>query len=391
MKLLSLLLLLGSFAHAQNSESLAIPEEKFAAIVQYANGKQEYDFKDLISFEKTITIPKDSYLKVVTQKRCIAVFYENTKVQTPKDRVSPWEVISGAVRWICPEEKIERVAFKGSELQVQNGEFLLTGNQLAVLRNNVRSENKDLSTQTLYAVKNNKWLPLKNQPEAYDLWNKQEKYPAPTESSRLKAEKPQDPYVTRVFLNGVPLGIAGLYNHEWENHASDYSMETHGVRLGTNFPWKNKSVLVFLEFIDIESSDNMDGMGPPPLGYKFVKSEGFTLGLGLRHSHTKSSSFYYYLGLTHQKMFVHLRPDATDYYDAKIIYPYNATAGGGYHTIFWAKNWISLMIGADARITQSLSQGKVDFFNQPWGENKDPKSMMTQYSAFVYFGPVFNF
>lgn len=384
-------ILLGAISAQAQTESGAqapINEEKFSAIVQYSKNTKE-EFKDLILFDQTIEVPKNAHLKLVTQKRCIAVFYENTKVQTPKDKVSPWNLISGSARWICPEEKIERVIYKESELQVQNGEFLLTNNQLYILRNNVKFDGKNLDLETLYTHKG-KWLLLKNQPDPYDLWKKQEKYPAPIESERLRAEKPQDPYITRVFLTVAPTGFAGFYHHELENRLSDFEMDTHAFRLGTNFPWKNKSLLVFLEYREGESKDRSEQWGPPPIGYKSLKFEDATLGLGLRHNHPNSSSFYYYVGLTRQEMSAHTRPSTNEFYDTRIVYPYNVSAGGGYQKIFWAKNWISLVLGFDMKITQSLTQGKTDFakFN---GSNWNAESAVTSYSGLVYLGPVFNF
>ena len=88
---------------------------------------------------------------------------------------------------------------------------------------------------------------------------------------------------------------------------------------------------------------------------------------------------------------MHLHPTAMNFYDAKITYPYNISAGGGYQKIFWAKNWISLVVGVDLKITQSLTQGKAEFFNQPFGESKDPESAITNFAGFLYFGPTFNF
>ncbi|MES2768887.1 MAG: hypothetical protein V4596_07045 [Bdellovibrionota bacterium] len=393
---LALSLLLTTSLHAEESEksSQITPsqEEKFAAIVQYTNGKTELDFKDLITFDKTIEVPKNANIKVVTQKRCVAVFYENTKLQSPTDKVSPWKILSGNVRWICPEDRVERIVYKDTEIQVQNGEFLLLGNQLTAIRDNVRYDGKDLKLETIYVYKNGKWLSLKEQPDPYDLWKKHDKFPPPLESTRLKMEKPIDPYVTRVFLNVAPVGIAGFYHHELENTVSEFDMDTHAFRLGTNFPWRGKSIFTFLEFNQGESKDNKNqSMGPPPIGFRSIRFEAFTLGLGLRHSHVSSSSYYYYLGLTRQRVEFHLRPESSSFYDGEIEYPYNITVGGGYQKIFWAKNWISLVIGVDLKLIQSLSQGKVEYFNQPFSETKDPRSTITEYAGFLYLGPTFNF
>jgi hypothetical protein len=394
MKIFGLIIILFlSNAYAQEKPEaapLALPEEKFAAIVQYANGKQEYDFKDLISFNKIITIPQKAYLKVITQKRCVAVFYENTKVQTPADKVSPWKILSGSARWICPEDKIEKVNFKDSELQVQNGEFLINNNQLTVLRNNIKYDNKNLDPQIVYSYKESKWEALDDQPEPYEHWLKQDKFPAPLESARLKMEKPDDPYVTRLFLNVAPIGISGIDNHEHGSSRSDYGMQSHSFRLGLNFPWKNKSALVFLEYDETDGNNNK-GMGPPPLGFKDFQLKSTTLGVGLRHSHVSKSSFYYYLGLTKSEVKFTLHPDPITFFNGELVYPYNVSAGAGYQKIFWAKNWLSLMVGLDLKITQSLSQGRVDNFNHPPGITSDMRSMMTSYSGFLYLGPVFNF
>lgn len=385
-----LLFLSASNLFAQEPNSIP-SDDKFAAIVQYSNAKEKYNFKDIVLFNETIKVPDDSYIKIITQKRCIAVLYKNTVVQSPVDRVSPWKIISGDARWICSEDKVERISVADSELQVQNGELLINGKQLTVLKNSVRFQDKDLNINTVYAYKNTKWLPLKNQPDPYTLWNKQERFPAPLESVRVKTEKPEDPYVKRVFLNLAPVGLSGVRNHELKDDGSDLSLETHAFRLGTNFPWKNKSVLVFLEYSQGESGNENTGYGPPPVGYKSIKFEATTLGIGLRHNHINSSSFYYYLGLTHQKYQMHQHPSTFEYYDTKVVYPLNISAGGGYQKIFWSKNWVSLMVGVDLKIIQSLTKGKVDFFNQPFNENKSPEGLLTEYSSFVYLGPVFNF
>lgn len=376
--------------HAQTETSLLpLSEEKFAAIVQYTKGQAPQEYKDLILFDKIIDVPRDAYIKVITQKRCIAVFYENTKVQSPINKVSPWKVLSGTARWICPEDKIEKVSYKDATIEVQNGEFLITDDQVTAIRDNVKYDGKKLQPENVYAYRKNKLLPLKNQPEPYDLWKKQEKFPAPLESARLKMEKPQDPYITRVFFNVAPFGISGLYNHELESHASDFKMESHFFRLGTNFPWKNKSIFTFIEFSDGKSHDRNNSMGPPPLGFKSIEYEATTLALGIRHSHVSSSSFYYYGGLTYQKVSTHLHPDFSTYYDSKVIYPYNLTAGGGYQKIFWARNWISLVVGLDFRITQSLTQGRYGDSNSFSSDVQ--LSAITEYAGFFYLGPTFNF
>lgn len=400
MKIISLFIILFiSYSHAADSlpenaasessaPTLALPEEKFAGIVQYTEGKLQYDFKDLITFDKTITIPKKSYMKVITQKRCIAVFYENSKIQSPIDKVSPWKILSGNARWICPESKVEKVMYKDSELQVQNGEFLLANNELLSIRDSVLFDNKNLELNKIYVYKNSKWTLLDDQPEPYDLWEKHKKFPAPQESAHLKKEVPQDPYVARVFLNVAPIGISGFYHHGLENKVSDYELETHFFRLGTNFPWKGRSVLVFLEYDETDGDNNNNGS--TPIGAKDINVETATLGVGLRHSHVKSSSFYYFLGLSRINMRFHLHPDNLTYHDGEITFPWNATAGAGYQKIFWAKSWMSLMVGWDFKITQSLSKGNVDRYNGP-PLPKDPEDFATSYSTFLYLGPVFNF
>jgi hypothetical protein len=389
MKILGYIFSLIFATHAYAQE---VSEEKFAAIVQYAEGKQGFDFKDLIGFNKTIEIPKDSYLKVITQKRCIAVFYENTKVQSPVDKVSAWKVLSGSARWICPEARVEKIIYKEAEVQIQNGEFLLTNGQLTPFKNSVRFENNDLIVGTVYINKNNTWVPMSDQPDPYDLWKKHKKFPVPTESAQRNMEKPDDPYVTRLILNVAPIGVMGFYHHEQESQLSDTNMQGHFFRLGVNFPWRNKSVLTFLEYDETDGDNNKNnGMGPPPVGEKSIRLDGPMLGIGLRHSHVSSSSFYYYLGFSRLTMKFDSHPAPTSFYNGEILYPYNVAAGGGYQKIFWAKNWISLMLGVDLKITQSLTQGKVENFNTPPGNTADLRSAMTSYSGFVYLGPVFNF
>lgn len=367
------------------------PEEKFAGIIQFSKDNAEYDFKDIIEFGKAINVPKNSYIKIITQKRCIAVLYENTKVEAPADRVSPWKVVSGDVRWICPEDKVERLLIKDLEVQVQNGELLLTGSQLLVIKNSVRIKEKDLNSNSVYIYKNKKFLLLKNQPDPYDIWTKQQKFPAPLESLSVKVEKPQDPYVNRVFLTVAPVGFAGLYHHEEENKVSNFEMGSHAFRLGVNFPWKNKSIYTFLEYNQGDSTEKNNNNQPIPVGTKSLKFEATTLGLGLRHNHINSSSFYYYVGLTNQKVIFHLRPETNKFLDGKLKYNYNVTIGGGYQKIFWPKNWVSLVIGFDLKVIQSLDQGEIVFLNQSFNEDIDPRSAITEYAGVFYLGPTFNF
>ncbi len=373
---------------ADTPSAVAINEEKFTAIVQYSKGNTQYNFKDVILFDETIEVPKGSYLKVITQKRCVAVFYENTRVHTPANKTSPWEVINGSARWICPEQKIERVVYKDSELQVQNGELLLLNDELAVVRDSVLFNNRMLKPKTIYRYMNAKWLPLRNQPDPYFIWRKNRSFDPPIESSLHSLEKPHDPFVTRVFLNVAPIGMSGIYHHNWESQFSEHRMDTHAFRIGTSFPYKNKSWFVFLEHSKAEEDDHKGYF--TPIGARHLSFEQTTLAVGLRHSHIKSTSSYYYVGFTRQELEYGMNTQFGGL-DAEILYPYNLSVGGGYQKIFWPKSWISLMVGVDLKITQSLSQGKLRFFYQPWNSNENPRGAITQFSSFVYLGPVFNF
>src|SRR5690606_16945623 len=124
--------------------------------------------------------------------------------------------------------------------------------------------------------------------------------------------------------------------------------QTHAFRLGVNFPVKRKSYYVFLEHGVGEMNNNYENM--MPIGARDLKFEATTLAVGIRHSHIKSSSFYYYGGFTRQLFRFHTHPQAGNFYDGEVVYPYNLSVGGGYQKIFFAKSWISLMVGFDLKI-----------------------------------------
>jgi hypothetical protein len=380
--------------------STPLPEEKFAGIVQHTKGapisskgdkKKNLDFKDLIYFSETISVPKSARLKLITQKRCVAVLYENASVVSPKDKNEPWEIKKGPVRWICPENRLEKFIYENSEFSIQNGEFLFYDNRLVPFRDQVLVEHKPLLKRTVYEFKNGAWTVLKDQPEAFALWQTDQSYTPPTESSRNNAQKPEDAHVIRIFANYLG-GSSGITNYGSGERLSAYNMKGEGLRLGTNFPLKNKSLLVFLDFFEAENPGYHKGSnsGPDPIGTKSIHTESFTAAVGLRKNHFQTGSYYGYLGLTNLKYDFHTRKDNFDYDSAKLEYKFAVTGGIGYQKIFFSKSWLSLMAGAELRLTQSLTDGDATNYNNGIA-NGNPKAYVTNYALILYLGPVVNF
>ncbi len=377
--------------------------ENFAGLVQYTSGSPEnttshakLEFKDVLKFEQTLEIPKDSKIKIITQKRCIAVLYENSEIITPKDKLSPWILKKGTARWICPEEKIEKIIFVSADIEIQNGEVLFDKKFLLIYKDQIKNKSKLLKTALVYALKGQRFLPLKDQPEAADIWKRDDKYPLPKESIRWVAEKPEpsiDPNITRIYLQGLPIGIGGL--HDW-NHDRDFTeqnFENHGARLGTNFKFKNYSVMAFVEFFESANADSKQhSNGPSPVGYFSNRTESFIAAIGLRHDHLKAGSFYYYLGYARQELEVFARPDNLSDYKVRVVYNWNLVGGLGYQYILFPKSWFSILLATEARFIQTLYRGSIkELSYPPSAEPIDPRGHFLNYSMNFYIGPSFNF
>lgn len=399
---------------SENSENTqvvtALPNDNFAAIVQHHTGRpylqnkkrKRLEFKNIIDYKDTIIVPKNnSRLKLITQKRCVVVMYANTKVVAPNNKDDSWKVIQGAVRWICPEGNIENIVYKKSPILVEGGEVLISKNQLITLKPKVKyfPKPKDLDNQqefifeNLYILKGRNWHLAKNQKNSYELYKYDQTYPSPQESARKFAIVPTDPVVKRVFLGMSPIGWSGLLHHEKDAKFSDYEMQSISLKAGVNFPYKEKSVLAFLEWSESENNDfkkTKDFL--LPAGYKSLRNKHIFLATGLRHSHTKSSSYYYFAGLGYQRLEFSIKSDAFIDYHGHIKNYWNIGLGAGYHKIFFPKKWYSLILGAELKVLQTLSQGRMKHFKSSTNASAiDPKSMFTTANAQIYIAPAINF
>lgn len=384
----------------QPSQPLSQPEEEFAGIVQHAqkipkiiaNQKTKtVDFKDVIHFSDEIKIPKGSRLKIITQKRCIAVFYAGANTLAPASKEMPWEVKQGPVRWICPEEKIEKIIFRGQELQIQNGELLLYGNSLVVLKSQIFYNGQMLKPNTVYDFHDGSWVIAQNQPEAYEFWTKTIRYALPVESVQNELPKPSKPITSRIFLTPL-FGFGGVQNYDQGHNYSAYGMKGDGARLGTNFLWKNKSVFLFFDFYKARTPNHGNYRnGPPPVGTKDISTDNFTIGIGLRNNHQKSGSSYFYGGLTRLRYDFIYSQEQFETFGGQIRYPLALTGGFGYQKTIFNKSWLALTLGGEFRITQTLSRGEIVNNFQPFNQDHNPRAYLTNYAVIIYLGPIIQF
>lgn len=381
-------------------DSSLIDRDQFAAIVQFAEGKTtlvnsetSLDFKDIVKFGQELEVAANSKIKLITQKRCIAILYANTKLQSPKDKLSPWIVKSGSVRWICPEDKTESLTLLEAPIEIQNGEILFDKKFLIIFKDQVRSQSKDLKTQLTYSHVSGKLLPLKDQPTEADIWKRDQKFPLPKESIRWKADAPVNPSKFRVYLQ-PHIGIGGVHDWDKDRDITEQKFEVTGARLGVNFQIAEKhSVIAFLEFSEAENQDALDEMnGPAPIGYMSNRIESFIAAVGLRHNYIEPASLYYYAGLSRQTIDAFVKEDLLNDYKIRLEYKWNFVAALGYQYIFFPNSWFSLIAGVEGRIIQSLHKGSIKELRYPFGaEAVDPRGHFLNYSVNFYIGPSVNF
>lgn len=382
------------------TEPSLIDKDQFAAIVQFSEGSSmvagtsaELDFKDIVKFGQDIEVSNNSKLKLITQKRCIAILYGNTKLQSPKDKLAPWIIKSGSARWICPEEKTENLVLIEAPLEIQNGEILFDKKFLIIFKDRVRSQVKELKTHLTYSHTNGKFLPLKDQPSESDIWKRDQKFPLPKESTRWKVDAPLNPSKFRVFLQ-PHMGIGGIHDWDKDRDITEQQYKTNGGRLGVNFQVAEKhSIVAFLEYTESENQDSRNSSnGPVPVGYFSNKIESFIAGVGLRHNYIEPASLYYYVGIARQEADAFVREDLSTDYRIKLIYQWNLVAAVGYQYILFPNSWFSLITGIEGRIIQSLDQGRV---REQWAsfgtKPDDPRGHFLNYSVNFYIGPSINF
>lgn len=348
-------------------------QSSFIGVVQHLKGqgrwqrrpdhslKEKLQFKSFFHLNDVATLDDNSHLKLISQSRCKAVIYGPAGIAAPTQTTTPvWTIKAKAMRWLCPEGARENLKLNERRLQVQAGEVLYKDGQLFVLSGRILSPSGVLQSNTVYSYNESKWNAVRTmEKDSYFLWSLHNSLPLPKESLQLK--KPKIPIRSRWTFG--PIGGGGSVQHDNEIvSGDDYGWS--GLRLGSNFLWKDKSIIATLTWLEMEPEEDTESgpTGPQPGQiFNYTRSQIFSADLGLRLYHERSWSPYFKVGLAHESLEIDFNGNMGGFYfgTRRIQELINTTITAGIDKTFFTDwlGWGGLYLSAEAFYQLTLLKG----------------------------------
>lgn len=394
---------LGILSFAQEA---AEPPRDFVGVVQFAKGKvsrgenENLAFKSLLRFQDKIQLASDAQLKIITNERCVGVFYGPSVLHSPQnanDRL--WKQDSGSSRWICPEGQEQLYAHSGSVFRIFSGELTLHRNKVLVRKAKVTTLSGELPVGVLLSQDQGVWQ-LEVSQDDLEVWEFNNHLPLPKESLPV-GKRPQREYFSR-FSVGPTFGFVDI-NHE----SSD--LELKDARLnGARFQFERKSDLdhhwlFSLTWQDTENRKAKDAPGGDPQSYSwsdpnlFNRLEQWTFDIGHRFKAQRRFSPVARLGLGNLKHQINTSVPNSYGLNYEVEY-LNLSLAAGVDTNLFLNSlpWLGLQISSEIFYQRTLfhlkTRNRMHWDNNGLGpSDKTLRGWIQQLGILVRVGPAFQF
>lgn len=387
--------------------NMALPTSDFEGVVQFVSGDVTWEdekktpdplFKSIIRRGDKLVLSKGSYIKVITQKRCIAVAFGPGTLDAPKSHeVSIWESNGTSLRWNCPSGQEEKIVIDDKPLTLFGGELFYHSAKLLMRAGEAQAQSGRLEATNLYNGKENFWVIAKNQPSPFDLYKFNQELPQPIES--LKQEEPAKP--ARYRLSLTPMAGEGNIEHNTAQIRETASEGIEGGRIQVYFHTKKSTY--FFAISEYGQSDNQNySCGPGCNPGNYAELEVFMLSFGQRFQRERSWSYFYRVGLGDVSLQYNIRNTVSGcgtncYIQDRVKYD-ALTLGLGVDKIFnfyerKTLSWLGFMISAEFQYLTNGSEGrsKENHTSQAVERDVIRQSGLHSMSMIFSLGPLFYF
>ncbi|MBT4763008.1 MAG: hypothetical protein HOO06_15040 [Bdellovibrionaceae bacterium] len=344
-------------ANSEELDNQAMVVKKFRAVVQYVSGEafvktgdviKAINFRDIISEDSIITTSPSGYIKLITEKRCVAVLYNGQLSihKTEEDQVE-WVLDKGSLRWICKAKSGEVIKLAGQYVQVGNfGEFLFANNKLVVTTDSVLSfgltkdKKNKLAPLKGYEFNDNSWEISADLDDKSEVTAFLSKLKLPKESFKFKKSKSK---MTSRWVMGPQLGKGNMIHNNKlvEMESVDFN---DGFKAQVNFLWGGRSVIASLNYKD-GTLPGADPGGGSSSDQNFNEANRLRVDMewadvGLRLSdHQRDWSFFWKVGIGSAQHDMHPPYGDTNYSE----------------NLFVEYTMLSAIVGVDKEFTFSFS------------------------------------
>lgn len=390
---------------------------RYSGVVQYADGSLERvdasKAKAPVAFGLTIyeddrlQLGADSTLKIVTRQECIAVFH-GEGVALASNREKPWRLKTNAVRWICPEGKIDTFQFQNFRYRITGGEVLIAGDKLILLSGELRATKTPeggFTARTLYVLTNGTYSKVEPQDERA-AWTFNQSRKPPKESTKwVEPKLPEVPPATkeqkksRLLFTPV---FGGAYLGYDVSSLNENEAKSEGGRI--QYMRRLESGRSFLASISVRGVNPQDdtgggsgsGSGPSP---KTVSNDAFLMLLegGWRDRHDSVFSSYLRLGAGYAKSRISVNRQDVNY-RSETTYEFGViSAAGGVDVIYCPSifDTLGLTAGIEAQGIQSLSrlgrESNANFSNTGSPPEAKEPSSLSMFGINIMLGLVYQF
>ncbi len=326
---------------------------RFAAIVQFATKgadrvgarkiRAPLSFQDALYEGDRIRVAKGAHAKLALKSGCVLAVYGAAQAVAP-NLEKPWRIRAEGLRAICPDRVAQPLSFRGSMIDVNGGEILISGSRLLILRGSPAARGLDSARPlTMFELSKGVWKAVSPAPTALEAFEFNQSRPAPKESVALekpaKPASPKQPPTTRLMIGPMLGGGSFMHDHKAYN---DSGMTADGGRIQAHFKSGDRSVIIAVTpFLSLDSRGGgpCHGNGCPPApGESIARLELATLEAGLRFRHSGWWSPYARVGLMFAQNRVTVRETDGNFYHHRIEH-YGITAAGGADA-YWRPSWL---------------------------------------------------
>lgn len=381
-----------AFTEAEiEAQNILIKDQNFQGVIQFisgevtwvdANQQPDPQYKTILKKGEALKVGNNSYVKIITHKRCIGIAYGPAVLTAPKSKEDDtWYLENASLRWICPGKSEEKLSIDNKPLTMYQGEIFYHKGKLLVIAGEPEATNNSLESKKLYSGKSAQWRALKNQPHEHALWQINQELPTPKES--LIWSEPDKPRKYR-FSFGPHLG-AGFFNYNSDQIKDKIPSEFKGGRFAGYFHANKKVYTLSATFI--EHDKNFDNG-------QYSQVQFNSINIGSRLDPDAAWSLNWRIGLGSTKL-------KTNYSDTNGSYGHALkygllTLAGGIDRIFtfhgW--NWLGLIISAEAQLSTTLGAPE---FEYSYGSALDPhkstisNSALSSVDFIIHAGPLIYF
>ncbi len=368
-----------------------VKDEKFQGVVQFVKGEvlwadtsrqPDPQFKSVLRKGDVLKIGPNSFVKVISQKRCVGVVHGPSILSTAISKEDDvWQIEDSTIRWICPGKSEEHLRIGKRPLTLFASEIYFHKNKLLVIHGEPQAENGSLDEKKIYVGKSTQWRPLKTQPHIHDLWSLNREMPAPIES--FPWEEPEKASLYRLSF-GPQLGW-GSFNYDDANIRDAIPKDIKGGRLTWYFHSDSKKVYSLSLNFKERASGVRSTSGSSYTYTGSLKTE--VISFGWRLNPDREWSYTTRIGIGSSE----LRPE---YNNGSSFYSHTVEhgvleLGFGVDRIFRIEgwNWLAFVLSGEIQFVKSLGNAK---FKDNGFSGGDPLYSVLSSNGFSAFDFVVN-